>query len=364
MTSHSARDDARFMAAAVRLSRHHLGLTGTNPSVATLIVKDGFIVGRGITARGGRPHAEAQALAEAGDNARGATAYVTLEPCAHHGRTPPCAEALVRSGVSRVVGAIEDPDDRVAGRGYEILRQAGIEVVRNVGAADAMSVLGHYWGRAETKRAQVTLKLAVSADGKIGFADRPQAAVTGPIAKAQSHIMRAQHDAILIGSATARIDNPSLTCRLAGLASRSPVRIVLDTFAMLDPASALVQSALKTPLWLVTTQPECERAQKLRQHGVRIIAAAGHDGRIALPELMDDLAALGITSILVEGGAAVAQSFLRERLVRRIALFESPKVLGADAVTSPIRPDELQSGFAHVRSDVLGDDKLHLLEAS
>lgn len=363
MTSQSAREDARFMAAAVRLSRHHLGLTGTNPSVATLIVKNGRIVGRGITARGGRPHAEAQALAEAGEQAQGSTAYVTLEPCAHHGRTPPCAEALMRAGVSRIVGAIEDPDDRVAGQGYEMMQQAGIEVVRNIGSAGAMAVLGHYWGRAATKRAQVTLKLAVSADGKIGFADRPQEAVTGPIAKAQSHIMRAQHDAILIGSATARIDNPSLTCRLPGLEGRSPVRIVLDTHASLDPGSALVQSALKTPLWLVTTRPESDKAQKLRECGVRIIAAADHDGHIALPELMDDLAALGLTSILVEGGAAVARSFLQDKLVRRIALFESPKLLGADAVAAPIKRGDMPSGFTLLRSDVLGDDMLHLFEA-
>lgn len=357
-------DDERFMAAAVRYSCHNLGLTGTNPSVATLIVKDGVIVGRGITARGGRPHAEAQALAEAGANARGATAYVTLEPCAHHGRTPPCAEALVSAGVARVVGAVEDPDDRVAGRGYAILQSAGIEVMRGVGATDALSVLGHYLGRADTKRAQVTLKLAVSADGKIGFTDRPQEAVTGAIAKAQSHILRAQHDAILIGSATARIDNPSLTCRLPGLQQRSPVRIVLDSKASLAPQSALVQSAVQTPVWLVTTAPESENALRLKEAGVRIIAGAEYDGRIALPELMDDLAALGLTSILVEGGAAIAHSFLHEKLVNRIALFESSRTLGEGAVAAPLVPGHTPQGFVLTRTDALGEDTLHLFEVT
>src|SRR5690606_25408700 len=218
--------DRRFMAAAIRLSRRNLGLTATNPSVATLIVRDDgqgpYIVGRGVTAVGGRPHAETEALAEAGDLARGATAYVTLEPCAHHGRTPPCAEALVAAGVKRVVGGTSDPDPRVSGKGYAILREAGIEVVEGVLAAEAAEMMAGYLIRSIKKRPEVILKLAVSADNKIGRRGEGQIAITGEIARRQVHLMRAEADAILIGIGTALTDDPELTCRLPGLGQRSP----------------------------------------------------------------------------------------------------------------------------------------------
>ncbi|MBN9135465.1 MAG: bifunctional diaminohydroxyphosphoribosylaminopyrimidine deaminase/5-amino-6-(5-phosphoribosylamino)uracil reductase RibD, partial [Phyllobacterium sp.] len=235
--------DRRYMAAAIRLSRSHQGLTGTNPSVATLIVdKDGVIAGRGVTAIGGRPHAETQALAEAGDRARGATAYVTLEPCAHHGKTPPCADALVTAGVSRVVAAANDPDDRVAGRGYAILRNGGIEVVTGVLAAEAADYLAGYLIRSSKKRPEVTLKLALSADGYIGRHGTGQITITGPAARAQVHLMRAESDAILVGIGTALADDHILTCRLPGLENRSPVRVVLDSRLRLPLDSKLVQS--------------------------------------------------------------------------------------------------------------------------
>src|SRR5690606_9481756 len=204
--------DRRFMAAAIRLSRKHLGLTATNPSVATLIVRDDgagpYIVGTAVTALGGRPHAEPQALAEAGGLARGATAYVTLEPCAHHGRTPPCAEALIAAGAARVVGAASDPGPRVSGKGYALLRAAGIEVIENVLADEAADLMAGYLTRSVKKRPQVTLKLAVSADGMIGRKGEGQVAVTGPVSRAQVHLMRAENDAILIGVGTALSDDP------------------------------------------------------------------------------------------------------------------------------------------------------------
>ena len=227
----------RFMAAAIRLSRRHVGLTATNPAVGTLIVDESAgtptIVGRGVTAIGGRPHAETEALAEAGDRARGATAYVTLEPCAHHGRTPPCAEALVAAGISRVVGAASDPDPRVSGRGYALLRAAGIEVVERVLSAEAADQMPGYLVRSLKKRPEVTLKLAISADGMIGRMGEGQVAITGAVARAQVHLMRAESDAILIGAATALADDPELTIRLPGLENRSPVRVVLDPAARL-----------------------------------------------------------------------------------------------------------------------------------
>ncbi|TJW44792.1 MAG: bifunctional diaminohydroxyphosphoribosylaminopyrimidine deaminase/5-amino-6-(5-phosphoribosylamino)uracil reductase RibD, partial [Mesorhizobium sp.] len=224
--------DRRFMAATLRLSRKNAGRTSTNPSVGTLIVRDDgagpMIVGTGVTAVGGRPHAETEALAEAGELARGATAYVTLEPCAHHGRTPPCAKALVNAGVVRVVGAASDPDPRVSGKGYAILRAAGVEVVEKVLAAEAAEQMAGYLIRSLKKRPEVILKLALSSDGKIGVEGEGQVSITGDIARREVYLMRAEADGILIGIGTALEDDPALTVRLPGLESRSPARIVLD----------------------------------------------------------------------------------------------------------------------------------------
>lgn len=328
--------DRRFMAAAIRYSRRHLGLTATNPSVATLIVRDGVIVGRGVTAVGGRPHAETQALAEAGDLARGATAYVTLEPCAHHGRTPPCANALVAAGVARVVGAAADPDPRVAGRGYAILRAAGIDVVERVLAGEAADLMAGYLTRSLRKRPEVTLKLALSADGKIGRSGEGQVRITGDIARAQVHRMRAEADAILVGIGTALADDPELTVRLPGMADRSPLRIVLDPQARLPLTSKLVRSAHAVPVMAaVLAEASAGRVEALKAAGVGILAAETVDGQIALPELLEDLAARGIATLMVEGGAAVAGSFLKEDLVDRLCLFTGPSALGEGGIAAP-----------------------------
>ncbi len=329
--SNATADDVRFMEATIRYARRHKGLTGTNPSVGTIIVKDGVIVGRGVTAIGGRPHAEPQALADAGEAARGATAYVTLEPCAHHGRTPPCAEALVRAGVARVVVAATDPDERVSGRGFAILREAGIEVVPGILAEQAADDLAGYLNRSAKKRPEVILKLALSADGMIGRRGEGQLAITGPVARAQSHILRAQCDIILIGIETALADDPVLNCRLPGLEQRSPVRVVLDSGLRLPLSSKLVQTADAQPLWVACGEEALpERRYELQAAGCRILATEAYDCRIALPELMDDLAAQGISSVLVEGGAGVAKSFLDEGLVDRLAIFRSPVEIGSE----------------------------------
>lgn len=355
-------DDARFLKAALRYARWHLGRTGTNPSVATLIVSDGAIVGRGITAIGGRPHAETIALEEAGAAARGATAYVTLEPCAHHGRTPPCAEALVAAGVARVVAAVSDPDERVSGRGYAILREAGIAVLADCDPAGARDVLGTYLTRSSKKRAQVTLKLAVSADGMVGRKGAGQVAITGAVARAQAHRMRAEHDAILVGIGTVLEDNPELTCRLEGMEQRSPRRIVLDTDARLPLGSKLVAGAAMPPVHVATAAPLSDRARALAERGVRLIASETVDGRIALPELIEDLAALGIASVMVEGGAAVARAFLEEGLVDRIALFESDVLVGEGGIAAPFTGETLPAGFAVARRAVYGADGFMLAE--
>ncbi|MFD1792742.1 bifunctional diaminohydroxyphosphoribosylaminopyrimidine deaminase/5-amino-6-(5-phosphoribosylamino)uracil reductase RibD [Ochrobactrum teleogrylli] len=351
-------DDIRFMEATIRYARRHKGLTGTNPSVGTLIVKDGVIVGRGVTALGGRPHSEPQALADAGEAARGATAYVTLEPCAHHGRTPPCAEALVRAGVARVVVAATDPDDRVSGKGFAILREAGIEVEPGILAEKAADDLAGYLNRSSRKRPEVILKLALSADGMIGKKGEGQVPITGQVSRAQSHILRSQTDVILIGIETALADDPVLNCRLPGLEQRSPIRVVLDSGLRLPLASKLVQSADAQPLWIACADDASpERRYELKAAGCRILATEAHDCRIALPELMDDLAAQGIGSVLVEGGAGVAKSFLEEKLVDRLITFRSPIEIGtADGVAVPGLETHIAEEFKILRQARFGDD--------
>ncbi len=342
------------MAAALRLSRRHSGRTSTNPSVGTIIVRDDgagpMIVGTGVTAIGGRPHAETEALAEAGELTHGATAYVTLEPCAHHGRTPPCAEALVTAGIARVVGAASDPDPRVSGKGYAILREAGVEVTERVLASEAANQLAGYLMRSLKKRPEVILKMALSSDGKIGVRGEGQVPITGEVARREVHLMRTEADAILIGIGTALEDDPELTVRLPGLENRSPARIVLDSEMRLPPASRLVSGVDRVPLYIASNPlVDGQRRALLERHGVRFIGTEVHEGKIALPELLEDLAALGMSSIIVEGGASVAQSFLDEGLVDRIVLFRGPTEVGGQGIAAPIGPDTIPAGFRKLR---------------
>jgi diaminohydroxyphosphoribosylaminopyrimidine deaminase/5-amino-6-(5-phosphoribosylamino)uracil reductase len=353
--------DRRFMAAAIRLSRKHAGLTSTNPSVATLIVRDDgsgpVIIGRGVTAIGGRPHAEAEALAEAGPRARGATAYVTLEPCAHHGRTPPCASALVAAGVARVVAAASDPDERVSGRGYAMLRAAGIEVEAGVLAGEASDAMAGYLIRSLRKRPEVILKMALSIDGRIGLPGHGQIVITGDISRRQVHLMRAEADAILIGIGTALEDDPELTVRLPGMAHRSPARIVLDPDARLPPSSKLAQSARTVPLLVAASAAaDARRRAELERMGARFLAIETFDGRIALPELLEDLARQGMSSVIVEGGAATAGYFLEDGLVDRIRLFHGPLAIGEGGVAAPIDSGSIPRGFRLLREGRLGED--------
>ncbi len=358
MTEHIKPDDARYMAAAIRFARRNLGQTGTNPSVGTLIVRDAIIIGRGITALGGRPHAETEALNEAGTSARGATAYVTLEPCAHHGRTPPCAEALITAGIARVVIAATDPDPRVAGKGAAMLRAAGVEVISGVSSALATEGLSGYLTRSVRKRPEVTLKLAVSADGMIGTRGAGQVAITGSVSRAMTHIMRAEADAIMIGSGTAVNDDPELTCRLPGLERRSPIRIVLDSSAKLPLVSKLVQTARHVPVWVaaLASAPQ-ERTSALSSAGCRLLACEDDKGRVALPELLEDLAAQGISSVLVEGGAELARCLIEQDLADRLALFTSHSELGAGGIASPVTERSIPQGFLLGRMAVYGGDR-------
>lgn len=350
------------MAAAIRYGMRHEGLTGTNPAVATLIVRDDgegpAIVGRGVTALGGRPHAETQALGEAGELARGATAYVTLEPCAHHGRTPPCAEALIAAGVFRVVGAAADPDPRVAGRGYALLRAAGITVEEGVLAAEAASAMAGYLSRSVRKRPHVTLKLALSADDMIGRRGEGQIAITGHAARGQVQVMRAAHDAIAVGINTALADDPLLTVRLPGLEKRSPLRLVLDRDLRLAPGSKLALTAGAVPLRIAApvTAGEGGRREALAALGAGFLSVEVFEGRIALPELLDDLAAQGVSTLMVEGGAVTAGAFLADGLVDALAIFRGPDPIGPDGVASPVRWREVLEGFRLAREARFGRD--------
>ncbi|WP_245412372.1 bifunctional diaminohydroxyphosphoribosylaminopyrimidine deaminase/5-amino-6-(5-phosphoribosylamino)uracil reductase RibD [Notoacmeibacter ruber] len=347
------------MAAAIRLSRRNLGRTGTNPAVGTLIVSPkGRIVGTGVTAHGGRPHAETVALAEAGEAARGATAYVTLEPCAHHGRTPPCAQALIDAGIARVVCAASDPDGRVAGKGFAMLEAAGIAVTTGVLAGEAAGVMAGYLSRTFRRRCHVTLKMAVSADGMIGRPGEGQFPITGSIARGHVHALRAQTDAIGVGIGTALADDPQLTCRLPGLEQRFPARIVFDGAGRLPLGAKLVKTAPAVPLLVATVLEEAgARAAALRANGAVIIGAERAGGRLALPELLEDLAARGLGSLMVEGGAEVAQSLLADGLVDRIWLYTGPHRLGTPAIRSPLTSETMPEGFRLTDRRMLGPDR-------
>ncbi len=349
-------DDERYMAAALRLSRWHRGATDTNPSVGCLIVKDGVILGAAVTAPGGRPHAETQALKLAGPAAEGATAYATLEPCSHHGKTPPCADALIAAKVARVVVSVIDPDERIQGRGVAMLEAAGIEVCTGVLETEGRSELAGYLSRKIKKRPQVTLKLAVSADGAIGRPGAGHIAVSGPLSHSQSHLLRAESDAILIGIGTALADDPELTCRIDGLENRSPRAYVLDRHLDLPAQSRLVAACkwpLNRPLTIVCNRDANSSKRQLLEAADVAILATGTDD---LSGLCRQMAADGVSTLIVEGGAAVARSFLAQGLVDRILLFSTPLTLGTGAVAAPFDRKTIPDGFRLVRSEQFGPD--------
>jgi len=317
------------MRAALHLARRGLGHTGPNPAVGCILVKDGIVIGRGWTQPGGRPHGEAVALAQAGDAARGATAYVTLEPCAHHGQTPPCANALIDAGVARVVVAISDPDERVGGKGLKILKDAGVEVVENVLRDQAWRANLGFFKRITANRPAFTLKLATSKDGRIP----PRGAVgeakwiTSPPARDRGHLLRAQHDAVLFGIGTVLDDDPTYTCRLKGLEHQSPIRVLLDSKLSLPDDCKLLRSLNAAPLWIVTGEgADPARIQMLENRGVTVIKAP--DARPDPTWVAKELAQRGVNRVLIEAGPTVASSFLQAGLVDEIDWFRAQKILG------------------------------------
>lgn len=322
------------MTAALALAARGLGTTWPNPAVGCVLVRDGVVVGRGWTQPGGRPHAETEALRRAGDRARGATAYVSLEPCNHHGKTGPCSEALIAAGVARVVVACEDPDPRVAGGGVRRLRTAGVAVETGVCAAEAWDLNRGFFSRILHQRPLFTLKLATTLDGRIATRTGESRWITGPEARAAGHALRARHDAMMVGSGTALADDPDLTCRLPGLAHRSPVRVVVDGRLRLPLTSRLVASASRIPTWVITrADADAARRQVLADCGVIVIAVA--PDATGLPDLAmaaAELAGRGLTRVLVEGGATLAASFLRAGMVDRLEWFRAASVIGGDGV--------------------------------
>jgi diaminohydroxyphosphoribosylaminopyrimidine deaminase / 5-amino-6-(5-phosphoribosylamino)uracil reductase len=357
----SAADDARFMARALALAARGLGSTHPNPSVGAVFVRDGRMIGDGRTAPVGGPHAEVRALRAAGDRARGADLYVTLEPCAHHGRTPPCADALLELGLRRVVVAMVDPNPKVRGRGLRRLRAGGVRVTVGVGEAEASRILAGYRSHVLRGRPLVMLKLAATLDGRIAARTGDARWITGAPARRRAHELRAVHDAVLVGAGTVRADDPALTCRVAG--GRNPVRIVVAGPRLDLPARARILDVAAAPTWVVTTAgAAAARVARLRRRGVDVVAAPARRGAIPTRALLRTLAARGITSVLVEGGSRVAADLLRAGLVDRVAWFVAPSVLGGDALPAVAALGIARAADAIRLADVetarLGDDVL------
>src|SRR6056297_2939939 len=318
------------MALALALGRRGQGQCWPNPAVGCVIVRDGRIVGRGWTAPGGRPHAEVRALAHAGEKARGATVYVSLEPCAHHGKTPPCADALIEAGVARVVAPIADSDPRVAGQGFARLEGAGIEVETGICAQDAMPDLGGFLRRAETGLPHLTLKLAMSLDGRIATASGDSQWITGPESRRMVHAMRARHDAVMVGAGTARADDPMLTVRGLGITGQ-PVRVVVSRRLDLPLMSQLAQSAREVPLWLCHgPDPDAALAEAWDGIGAERIPCDLAGRQLDMEAVLDNLGGQGLTRVFCEGGGALAASLLQAGLVDELVGFTAGLALGAE----------------------------------
>jgi len=355
--------DREHMRAALALARRGLGSTWPNPSVGCVLVRSGRVVGRGTTAPGGRPHAEAVALAQAGDLARGATAYVTLEPCSHHGRTPPCANALAAAGVTHVVMACGDPDPRVDGAGVATLRAAGIEVTIGLLADEARSLQLGFLTRVGLGRPMVTLKLASTLDGRIATHTGESRWITGPEARRAAHALRGQHDGVLAGVGTIQADDAELTCRIPGYRKTPDLRIVVDSRLRTGLTARVVATAVAVPTWFLhRADADPGRIRAFKDAGVRLIEVAGAEPGIDLAAGMQVLGAAGLTRVLVEGGARIAGALLRAGLVDRIAWFHAPSVMGGDGLAAAaafgVTALDGMPRFRRVDSRPMGNDML------
>ena len=352
------------MRAALVLARRGLGSVWPNPAVGCVIVKGGAIVGRGWTQPGGRPHAETEALARAGSAASGACAYVTLEPCNHFGETPPCAQALLDAGVTRIVTAMEDPDPRTAGGGHARLKAGGACVETGVLQDAAAALNAGFLSRVTAGRPIVTVKTATTLDGKIAARGGASHWITGPEARARGQLLRATHDAIMIGVGTAITDAPALTCRIPGLEDRSPIRVVVDSQLRLPLESTLVGTAHQVPTWILTTSDR--GAGRFQEQGVEIIITdSDANGRVDLVSGLGALGVRGLTRLLVEGGGALASSFLGARLIDRIYWFRAGGIMGADGLSAiaayGLRDPSAMARFERLALSTVGDDILEIL---
>ena len=369
MTSTEARDQA-FMTTALSLASRGLGTTAPNPSVGCVLVNDGHIVGRGWTQPGGRPHAETEALKRAGEKSRGATAYVTLEPCCHQGQTPPCTDALIAAGVTRVVVASADPDDRVDGGGIAALEDAGIGVVTGVLATQGNAINAGYFKRAHLGIPYIALKMAISMDGSIAMASGESQWITSEDARRYGHFLRASHDAIAVGSGTVLADDPMLTCRLPGVPNASPlqpIRVVFDRRLRVPATAQLVKTAGILPTWVVTSaNAPTDKVAALADAGVDVLMAADPSEHAFARAAASLLAERGLTRVLVEGGSSLIASFLHDDLVDRIYVLQAPSFIGGDGipVAGALGIAQLSDSPRFERSDTrhIGPDLLAILD--
>ncbi len=323
--------DRMHMRAALALATRGLGTTWPNPSVGCVIVRDGRVVGRGTTQPGGRPHAEAVALAMAGAQAEGATAYVTLEPCCHQGRAGPCTDALLAAGIARVVVGAVDPDSRVNGKGLRQMQAGGIAVESGLLRHEALRTLIGFNHRVTLGRPMVTLKLASTLDGRIATHGGESQWITGPPARRLVHAMRGRHDAVMVGVGTVLADNPDLTCRIPGFRPTPNVRIVVDSHLRTPLTSHLLRTAAAVPTWFLLREgTNLAREEAFADLGARLFKVAGAPAGIDLRAGVAALAAAGLTRVMVEGGGQLAAALLRDDLVDRIAWFHAPAVMGGD----------------------------------
>jgi diaminohydroxyphosphoribosylaminopyrimidine deaminase / 5-amino-6-(5-phosphoribosylamino)uracil reductase len=355
------------MRTALALARRGLGTVWPNPAVGCVIVSNARVVGRGWTQPGGRPHAEVEALRRAGAAARGATLYVTLEPCSHYGKSPPCADAVFAAGIARVVSALEDPNPEVAGAGHARLRAAGIAVDVGLGAEEARRDHAGHIRRMRDGRPHVLLKLAASADGKAGAAGRKPVAITGERVRERVHLLRAESDAIMVGIGTALADDPILTCRLPGMAGYSPLRVVLDSMLRLPTGSRLVRSARQVPLWVVTAaQGPSAAPAALEAAGAAVLFVPRADGRLDLAAVLRLLAERGVSRLMVEAGPILAATLLAADFVDEVALFRSDKVVGTDGIDAlegmPLTALSRSPHLASIRSETIGEDSCEIFE--
>lgn len=326
--------DEHHMRHALLLAGRGLGQVWPNPAVGCVIVKNNRIVGRGWTGQGGRPHAETEALKQAGKKARGSSVFVTLEPCHHTGKTPPCSMALIKAGVERVVVATKDPDPRVSGQGMDDLKDAGITVDYGLLQQQATDLNQGFLSKVILQRPLFALKTATTLDGRIATKTGDSHWITGPGARAFGHRLRSIHDAILIGRKTLEQDRPLLTCRLPGLENRSPLRIVLDSRLSVDIHHPIMQTVDDHPLIIITGKPEsCKKANRLKSLGVQVITAKTNaTGLIDVNDAAKKMAETGLTRVLIEGGGKVAASFLSANLIDRVYWFRAAKIIGGDGL--------------------------------